>query len=302
VAGVADTRLSVAIVGSGAVARALGRLMVRGGEPVVALASRNRSHAEDAVRFIDGSAGAIQVVEYRDVPHMASRILIAVSDRAIEPIAESVAAAGMRGGVALHTCGAKGPEALAALRAVGVACGMLHPMQTIISGEQGAASLGEATFGLSGDPGAVEWAEHLVRITTQGRGQALHIDPRGLRYYHAAAVMASNALVAALDAAVILLGRAGVERDAALRAIGPLARTSVDNAITRGPQAAVTGPVVRGDAATVAAHRDALRDVDPTVATLYEAAAAHLLELAKQRGLSEASVRALEVVINGTSG
>jgi predicted short-subunit dehydrogenase-like oxidoreductase (DUF2520 family) len=125
----------------------------------------------------------------------------------------------------------------------------------------------------------------------------LRIDAGRLRYYHAGAVMASNALVAALDAAVILLARAGVERDAALRAIGPLARTSLDNALNSGPQAALTGPIVRGDAATVAAHREALRDVDPTVAKLYEAAAGHLLQLAKQRGLSEASLRALQEVL-----
>ena len=58
-------------------------------------------------------------------------------------------------------------------------------------------------------------------------GQSLHIEADRLSYYHAGAVMASNALMAVLDAAVILLAHAGVERDAALRAIGPLARTSL---------------------------------------------------------------------------
>jgi predicted short-subunit dehydrogenase-like oxidoreductase (DUF2520 family) len=114
--------------------------------------------------------------------------------------------------------------------------------------------------------------------------------------------MASNALVAALDAAVILLAHAGIERQAALQAVGPLARTTLDNVLDRGPQAALTGPIVRGDAATVAAHREALRDVDPTVAKLYEAAAGRLLQLAKQRGLSEAGVRAVELALDKRSG
>ena len=77
-------------------------------------------------------------------------------------------------------------------------------------------------------------------------------------------------------------------------AIAPLARTSVDNVLASGPQAALTGPVARGDAATVAAHMRALEDVDPTVARLYEAAAAHLLTLAGQRGLPADRVRAIE--------
>jgi len=299
---VAQTRPPVAIIGSGAVARALGRLMAAGGEPVVALASRSRSRAEDAARFISVAAPSIQVVEYSDVPRLATRVLIAVSDRGIEPVAEALAAAGMRSGAALHTCGARGPDALAALRRAGVACGMLHPLQTIMSADQGVKSLTDVTFGLSGDGEATLWAAEIVQIVTGGRGEALHIKADRLSYYHAGAVMASNAVVAVLDAAVILLAHAGVERDAALHAVGPLARTSLDNALGSGPQAALTGPIARGDAATVAAHREALRNVDPTVAKLYEAAAGHLLQLAKQRGLSDDSVRAVELVLDKKSG
>ena len=146
---------------------------------------------------------------------------------------------------------------------------MLHPLQTIVSADQGVKSLADATFGVSGDRDAIRWADEIVEIVrrvTGGRGRSLYIDADRLSYYHAGAVMASNALVAALDAAVILLAHAGIEREAALRAVGPLARTTLDNALESGPQAALTGPIVRGDAATVAAHREALRDVDPTVA------------------------------------
>ena len=93
-------------------------------------------------------------------------MLIAVSDQGIEPVAEALAAAGMRSGVALHTCGAKGPDALRALRTAGVACGMLHPLQTIMSAEQGVKSLADVTFGLSGDPEAIEWAGEIVEIAS----------------------------------------------------------------------------------------------------------------------------------------
>ena len=280
--------------------------MADGGEPIVALAGRNRSRAEHAARYISGPGGpgsrSIRIVEYSELPGLATHVLIAVSDQGIEPVAEALAAAGLRSGVALHTCGAKGPDALGALRTAGVACGMLHPLQTIMSAEQGVKSLADATFGLSGDREAIQWAGEIVRMATGGRGRSLHIEPDRLSYYHAGAVMASNALVAALDAAVILLAHAGVERETALQAVGPLARTSLDNALGSGPQAALTGPIVRGDAATVAAHREALRAVDPTVTKLYEAAAGHLLQLAKQRGLSEASLRAVELVLDKRSG
>ena len=88
----------------------------------------------------------------------------------------------------------------------------------------------------------------------------------------------------------------------ALRALAPLARTSVSNAFDRGPQAALTGPVVRGDAATVAAHVRALRHADPSVARFYETAAGHLLQMAARRGLSDEQVRALRAAISGHPG
>lgn len=289
-------------MGSGPVAQALGRLLVSAGAPVIAIASRSRAHAELAARFITepvSHAAAVRVVAVSDVPPIASRVLIAVADRGIEPVASALASAGMRSGVALHTCGAKGPEALRALGEVGVACGMLHPLQTIMTAEQGAGSLADAMFGLAGDPPAIEWGEQVVTLL---HARALHIDADRLSYYHAGAVMASNALMAALDAAVTLLAEAGIDRGEALRAIAPLARTSVSNALASGPRAALTGPVARGDAATVAAHMRALRSTEPTVAGLYEAAAAHLLQMAAGRGLSEENVRALQEAIRGRSG
>ena len=300
--------------------------MVAGGAPIVALASRTRSRAEQAARFISESvepgglrAGSektrpthvgrvppsVLVVDIAQVPQLATRVLIAVSDRAIEPVAEALASAGMRSGAALHTCGARGPDALTALRIKGVACGTLHPLQTIMTPEQGVNSFGEATFGLSGDREAILWADEIVEtvgVATGGDPRSLRIDADRSSYYHAGAVMASNALMAVLDAAMILMVHAGVDRDAALRALGPLARTSLQNALASGPQAALTGPVVRGDAATVAAHTEALRSVEPTVARLYEASAMHLLQLARQRGLSDASVRAVELVLDKRSG
>ena len=285
------SRPPVAIVGTGAVAQALGRLLYLHGERVVALASRNRFRAEGAATFIDPS---VRPVACADLPSLAGRVLIAVRDEGITPVAEELARAGMRTGVALHTCGAKGPEALAPLKRAGVACGVLHPLQTVVTREQGMKSLKGVTYGVAGDGPAIEWAEDIV-----GRleGRALRVAAGRLSSYHAGAVMASNALVAVIDAAVVLMGQAGVEREAALRALESLARASIDNVFANGPSAALTGPIVRGDAETVAAHMDALDEAPPTVAALYVAAARRLIEIARERDLPEASVRALESVL-----
>lgn len=277
-------------------AQALGRLMTAGGLPVVALANRSAERAQQAAAFIGAGSTtgkALEVIDLAALPRRASRVLIAVSDNAIDSVAQTLASAGMRVGVALHTCGARGPDALHALRETGVSCGLLHPLQTVMTPAQGVRNLPGTTFGLSGDQPALDWASEIVRIVAGAHGGSLRLDPDRLSYYHAGAVMASNAVIAVLDAAIDLFEAAGVDRETALRAIAPLSQTSLSNALTSGPVAALTGPVVRGDATTVEAHLRALKEADPTVADLYAAAAAHLLQLAKRRGLSVAGAQAV---------
>lgn len=282
----------IAIVGAGAVAQAFGRLLRLRGQPVVALASRKPLSAERAAIFV---GGAVRAVSCDEIPQLADRVLIAVADEGIAPSAEALARAGMRSGVALHTCGARDPGALAPLAANGVACGVLHPLQTVASPEQGVRQLIGIAFGLTGDRRALDWAEDIVRLL---EGRPLYVAAERLSSYHAGAVMASNALVAAIDTAVLLMARAGIEPDVALRALEPLARASLDNAFERGPKEAATGPVVRGDATTVALHLEALAGAPPSVAALYRAVADRLREIARQRGLPEARMRALESVLD----
>jgi len=234
-----------AIVGTGRVAQALGRLLAEAGLPPVAVAGRTASHAEGAASFI---GAGVRTARIHDIPGLADRILIAVVDEAIPSVVDDLSDGGMRGGIALHTSGAHGPGLLDALAVRGVSCGVLHPLQTIADPELGVAALHGASFGIGGAALAIQWAEEIVAAA---QGTALRIRSTGFASYHAGAVMAGNAVIAAIDAAVVLLGAAGVDRNAALQAIGPLCLTSAQNALELGPEAALTGPVQRGDAATI---------------------------------------------------
>jgi predicted short-subunit dehydrogenase-like oxidoreductase (DUF2520 family) len=284
-------REPIGIAGAGRIAQALGRLLREHGQPVVAVASRDPSHAKAAGVFIGGS---VEVVSYLGLPERASRILIAVSDSAIHQVASILAGAGMSRGVALHTCGTIGPEGLEPLARVGVSCGTLHPLQTVATAEQGLEALPGAAFAIDGDSEARLWAEEIAGLLN---GLPLRI-PAGRRpYYHAAAVMASNYVVGLIDAAVILMGTAGVEEEEALRAIGPLAQATVKNALALGPVKALTGPIERGDTETVAAHLKALTEAPTSVRDLYRAAGLHVVELARRRGLAEADARRLEALL-----
>jgi predicted short-subunit dehydrogenase-like oxidoreductase (DUF2520 family) len=278
---------SIGIAGAGRVAQALGRLLRERGEPVTAVASRNPEHAARAAEFI--GAAAVPLGRLR-----ADRILIAVSDAAIPDVARTLAGAGMSRGVALHTCGAHGPEVLEPLARAGVACGVLHPLQTIATPEAGLAALPGCAFAVSGDAAAAAWAE---RIVTLLGGTALHIAPGAMPLYHAAAAMASNYVTGLIDAAAILMKAAGIDERTALGALAPLIRAGVENALALGPERALTGPIERGDVETVRLHLRSFAAVPPSASGLYRSAGLHVLELARRRGLPEAKALEIEALL-----
>lgn len=279
----------IGIVGAGRVAQALGRLLVERGEPVAALAGRNAERAALAAGFV-----GVTAVPLQEMSRQAGRLLIAVADGALPEVADRLARAGTEGGVALHTCGARGPEALAPLAERGVSCGALHPLQTFATPARGLAALPGAAFGITADGAAGEWAEQIVRLLD---GVPLRIPADRRPLYHAAAVLAGNGLVGLLDAAAMLMSTAGVQPEAALRALAPLVRASCENTLTLGPMAALTGPVERGDVETVAAHRRALIAASESVRELYRAAALHLAAVARRRGLPAETARRLEELL-----
>jgi predicted short-subunit dehydrogenase-like oxidoreductase (DUF2520 family) len=288
------SELSIGIAGAGRMAQALGRLLVERGDPVAAVASRGESAAR-AAEFI---GGGVEAVSYKELPRRAGRILIAVADSAVPAVAgtlaEAMAEAGLSGGVALHTCGTLGPEALEPLADRGVSCGTIHPLQTVAAPGQGVAALPGSAFAVAGDTEALAWAERIAAILD---GEPLRIAPKFRPVYHAAAVMASNYVVTLLDAAVILMGAAGITEDRALRAIAPLAKASLNNAADLGPLRALTGPIERGDSETVALHLNALEKEPESVRELYRSAGLHALDLARRRGLNEAAANRVETVL-----
>ncbi len=278
---------AVAIVGTGAVGSALGRLLHLHGHPIVAIAGRNPGSAARAAAFIDGSVKPITVSQ---VAVLASRVIVAVPDAAIPAVAAALAATGFSG-AALHTCGAQGPDALASLQKTGVACGVLHPLQTIPDPATGVERMRGIGFALAGDLEAVVWGREIIQML---EGFEIRVAPDRLPLYHSAAVVAGNGAIAMIDAAVRLMALAGVDRQSALAALQPLTRTALDNVFRSGPEAALTGPVVRGDAGTVGLHARAMAGAPADVRNLYRAAGESLVGIARRRGVAEDRLAAVE--------
>jgi predicted short-subunit dehydrogenase-like oxidoreductase (DUF2520 family) len=285
--------MRVGIIGAGRIAQSLGRLLYVRGAGVVALAARSQESAERAAAFIGAD---VQPMRLAEISSRADHLLIAVTDGALPETAAQIAGLGFRGGTVLHTSGNAGPGALRALASCGTAVGVLHPLQTIPTPDAGLHSLPGSFFALGGDERALHWATAIVGLL---QGRPLHIAPDAWPLYHAAAVMASNYQSALMDSALELFGLAGVPRDTALSALAPIVRSALDNILSAGPVAALTGPIQRGDAGTVRAHLASLANSAPETRQLYIAAGLRTLSVAEEQGLPPTAATAVRATLKG---
>lgn len=286
--------IRIGIAGTGRLAQALGRSLHQRGLPITAIAGRDLRRTSEAAAFIGKGVqnSAVQSVSLPDLAEAASHVMVAVPDDALPSVVQTLAPSPSPVRVVLHTCGSRGPEALKELADRGASCGVLHPLQTISTREQGAADLPGSYFGITASGEALEWATDICRLL---EGHPLIITPERRPLYHAAAVMASNYIVAMIDAAAMLLGQAGVASDQALPALAPLIEASVRNALTAGPIQALTGPIERGDEQTIASHLLALGDAPESVRHLYRSAGLHASQIARRKspGVDRRKIEAL---------
>jgi predicted short-subunit dehydrogenase-like oxidoreductase (DUF2520 family) len=173
-------------------------------------------------------------------------VVVATPDDDIEATAGAIAASLEPDALVLHLSGARGLDALAPIVSArpDVQVGALHPLQTL-SGPD--ASLTGAWAAVAGPPLVTQLAQQVGM-------QTFAVADESRAVYHAAAVIASNHVVALLGQVERLARAANVP----FAAFEPLTHAAVDHAFADGPEAALTGPVARGDVATVERHLDAI--------------------------------------------
>lgn len=270
----------MAIAGAGRVGTALGRLLSDSGIPVTAVWSRNEARARKAAAFISSSTRAASLGE---LPRHAALVLIAVPDDAVGSVAQQLAenCGGLE--TALHTSGVLDGRVLEPLAERGVACGSIHPLQTVPSPERGVELLPGSLFAVEGPDAAVALAEKMVRLLN---GRILRLRPESKPLYHAAATLSGNGVMALVWAAEQMLARCGISGAEARSLMRPLMEASLRNALSLGPAAALTGPVARGDRGTVAKHWAALAECAVELRGLYRgiAVALHSVTRTPDRG------------------
>jgi len=275
--GLRPARLKVGVISAGRVGTALGVALERADHVVVACSAISSASRRLAERRLPDTP----VLAVPDVADRAELLLLTVPDSELPGLVNGLAAIGAvrRGTIVAHTSGANGVALLAPLTAHGCIPLAVHPAMTFTGADEDVARLAETCFGITA-------ADEIGYAIAQSLVLEIGGEPFGVReeartLYHAALAHGSNHVVTLIADAVMALraalsgqGLLGQELvgDApgglAERIIGPLARAALENTLRRG-QAALTGPVARGDADAVIAHLAALDDVNPELALAY---------------------------------
>jgi predicted short-subunit dehydrogenase-like oxidoreductase (DUF2520 family) len=275
--GLRPARLKVGIISAGRVGAALGMALERVDHVVVACSAVSRASRRRAERRLADTP----VVAVPEVAGNAELLLLAVPDAELPGLVSGLAAtsAVRPGTIVVHTSGVNGIGVLAPLTVQDCIPLAIHPAMTFTGADEDVSRLPGTCFGITAaDEVGYAIAQSLV---LEIGGEPFRVPEQARTLYHAALSHAGNHLVTvltdALDAlraaaaGTELLGQQLVDDQPggiAERILGPLARAALENTLQRG-QAALTGPIARGDAGTVAGHLRALRAVDPGLAQAY---------------------------------
>ncbi|HWL38535.1 MAG TPA: DUF2520 domain-containing protein [Frankiaceae bacterium] len=258
-------RLTVGVVGVGRVGSALAVALSRAGHVVTAVSGVSDASLGRAADRLPSAA----VEPADDVVRHAELVLLTVPDDALAQVVEGLATVGAfrQGQIVLHTSGRHGLDVLEPATRAGALALALHPAMTFAGGAEDVERLVGTSFGVTAPEEYRAVGEALV---VEMGGEPVWVPEELRALYHAALAWGANYLTTLVTTAADLLSQAGAERPDLL--LAPLLGAALDNALRRG-DAALTGPVSRGDAGTVAAHLDVLRRNAPEVVPAYVALA-----------------------------
>jgi len=267
---------TLAIVGAGRLATFLAVALHDAGFTITEIVTRDSARSRRRARALAARVGA-QVVTAHSAVLDATLLWFCVPDREIPRAASAMAfsfslaarAAANRKGrspnkvpnivpsklrFALHSSGALLSRELEPLRKAGAAVASVHPLMTFVAGVQ--PSLTGVPFAIEGDEAAARVARRIVHDLG---GESFSLSASRKAAYHAWATLTSPLLLAFLVTLEEAARAAGLTRQDARCKSLPIIRQTLANYSRLGPARSFSGPLVRGDAATVAKHLTVLK-------------------------------------------
>ncbi|MGB8022362.1 MAG: DUF2520 domain-containing protein [Candidatus Nanopelagicales bacterium] len=283
-------RLAVGVIGVGRAGAPMAAALKRAGHPVVgAHAVSGRS-----LRRVQELLPGTPVMSVEEVMRAADLVLLTVPDDVLGDLVSGLADTDSvtPGQFLMHASGRYGTAILEPATRLGALPLALHPVMTFTGTAADLDRLSGCPFGVTAPPVLRPVAEALV---VEMGGDPVWVPESARPLYHAALANGANHLVTLVAQTLDLLAAAGVERPPEL--IRPLLTAALDNVLRMGDEA-LTGPVARGDAGTVAAHLEALSRAAPEARSAYVAMARLTADRALAAGLldPEAAEALLDVL------
>ncbi|HCN39787.1 DUF2520 domain-containing protein [Rothia sp. (in: high G+C Gram-positive bacteria)] len=274
-------RLGIGIISAGKVGAVLGAALRAAGHAIVGVHAVSEASQTRAEALLPG----VPVLAIPEIVERSEVVLLAVPDDALPSLVKGLAEtkAWQQGQVVLHTSGRHGTDVLAPAKECGAIGLAIHPAMTFTGLSLDLTRLKTTSFGVTGPAPFLPIAQALA---VEMGGEPVQIAEGDRALYHAALAHASNHLVTITGQSLQILRSIGVEDPA--RYLEPLLRASLDNALSAGENA-LTGPVARGDAHTVAAHAQtlagfAVEEEAGDISSAYLALARATAERAHRRG------------------
>jgi predicted short-subunit dehydrogenase-like oxidoreductase (DUF2520 family) len=244
-------RLGVGVIGAGRVGAVLGSALRAAGHAVVGVSAVSRDSRDRA----DALLPAVPILPVPEVVERAELVLVTVPDDALPGLVSGLAETGawQPGQLVVHTSGRFGWRVLDPVVTRGAIPLALHPAMTFTGTSLDLSRLADCCFGVTAPNAVLPIGQALV---VEMGAEPVVVAEEARALYHAALAHGANHLVALVAQSLDVLRAAGVGTPD--RMLGPLLSAALDNALRSG-DAALTGPVVRGDAGTVEAHLEALR-------------------------------------------
>jgi predicted short-subunit dehydrogenase-like oxidoreductase (DUF2520 family) len=277
--GFTNSGSTIGVIGAGRVGAVLAAGLRAAGYPIAAVAGESDASRTRIETLLPG----VQVDKPTAVAKACDILLLTVPDDSLDNVVRMLVASGaIRSGQrVVHTSGRHGLDVLAPAMEIGAHGVAMHPAMTFTGTDVDLARLHGCMFGVTAGPDDQALAQRLVDALG-GRLTWLDEDKRVL--YHAALAHGANHLVTLVAQTMDLLRDAGSDDPAAT--LAPLLAAALDNTLAYG-DAALTGPIVRGDVQTVRAHLQTMAVTAPSAVETYVAMARATVDRAVAMGRLE---------------
>lgn len=263
--------MKIGIIGAGRVGCSIGKYLRTKDIELAGYYDVDSAAAKEAAEFTRTES----FDSLKQLADQSQIIFITTPDSFIIPVWEQLKELSLRNQIICHCSGALSSDSFSGRESMSVSCCSIHPMLPFSNKFSSYQQLEHAFFTVEGHPHAVQVITDL--LTSYGN-EVCRIDAAAKPEYHAAASILSNQVIAVLDTGYRLLEDCGFSRKKAVAATAALVRQNIENVLSQGCVHALTGPIERGDVATVEKHLHCLNTED---AALYRMLGTRLLAIAE---------------------